>query len=217
VTQLNNILKYPQNLVNSNPPPRPPQLVRTAPLVNTGTMSLASRLHGLNIQNQLRILDAERDAINAERLDCAEEKHAIQNLRARDPKNRDIPCRQAGLKARNISLDPRTREVNDKRKSLKELKALEPKKKKKIGANKENAKPRRQRSKESTNESNAIPTSISGTVQPLRDQREKTGANCLPLPPAEQMTGWKRVLESQNRRDQVKQSGPQESYLVRGM
>jgi hypothetical protein len=217
VTQLSNIPKYPQILANMNPPPYPPQTASTVPPVNAGTMSLTSRLKGRNIQNQLRILDTERDAISAQRVDCAEEKHAIQNLRARDPKNHDIPRRQAQLKARNISLDSRIKEVNDKRKILKELKALEPKKKKKTGANKENAKPRRRGSKESTNGFNAIPVSVSGNVQSLRDQKEKTGANCLPLPPTEQMTGWKRVLEAQNRRDQEKQAGLQESCLVGGM
>jgi hypothetical protein len=181
-------------------------------------MSLTSRLHGRDHQTQLRILNTERDAIIAERAAYAVEKQAIQDLKARGPKNRDIPRRQIELKARNISLDSRTKDVSDKRKNLNEqLKALEPKKKKKAGANKENAKPRRRRSKESTNGSNSIPTFISGTVQPLRDQKEKTGANCLPLPPAEQMTGWKRVLEAQNRRGQEKQAGQQESSLVRGM
>jgi hypothetical protein len=217
VTQLNNIPEYPQNLVNSNLPPYPPQPARTDPLINTGTVPLASRLQGRDHQTQLRILNTEREAITAERADCAAEKQAIQHLRARDPKNRDIPRRQGELKARNISLDSRCKEVNDKRKSLKELKALEPKKKKKTGANKENAKPRRRRNKESTNGFNATPTFISDTAQPLRDQKEKTGANNLPLPPAEQMTGWKRVLEAQNRRDQEKQAGQQESRLVSGM
>jgi hypothetical protein len=216
VTRLNNIPEYPQNLVNSNPLPYLAQPARTDPLVNTGTVPLASRLQGRDHKTQLRILNTEREAITAERADCAAEKQAILDLRARDPKNRDIPRRQGELKARNISLDSRCKEVNDKRKSLKELKALEPKKKK-TGANKENAKPRRRRKKESTNRFNATLTFISDTAQPLRDQKEKTGANNLPLPPAEQMTGWKRVLEAQNRRDQEKQAGQQESRLVRGM
>jgi len=217
VTQFSNIPVYPQNPANTNPAPVPPQPSRTAPLINTGTISLASSLQDRDHQTQLRILNTEKEAISAERADCSAEKQTIQDLKARDPKNRDLPRRQAELKARNILLDSRSKEVNDKRKNLNELKALEPKKKKKTGANKENAKPRRRRRKESTYGFNAIPTSISGTVQPLRDQREKTGANCLPLPPAEQMTGWKRVLEAQNRRDQEKQASPQESCSVRGM
>jgi hypothetical protein len=216
VLQLSNIPVYPQTLANTNPALVPPQPSRTAPLGNTGTISLASRLQGRDPQTQLRILNIEKEAISAERADCFAEKQAIQDLKARDPKNRDISRRQAELKARNISLEFRSKEVNDKRKSLNELKALEPKKNK-TGANKENAKPRRRRGKRSTYGLNAIPTLISGTAQPLGDQKEKTGANCLPLPPAEQMTGWKRVLEAQNKRDQEKQAGLQESCLVRGM
>lgn len=118
--------------------------------------------------------ETERDAISAERVACTDEKHAVQNLKDRDPKNRDISRRQAELKARNISLDSRSKG------------------------------------------SNVIPACVSGTVQPLQGQKDKTGANCLPLPPMDQMTGWKRVLKAQQRRDQEKQAGLQESCVVGG-
>jgi hypothetical protein len=154
VTQLSNIPEYPQNLVNTIPPPYPPQPTSTAPPVNTGAMSLASHLQGRNLQTQLGILNTEKEAISAERADCAAEKQAIQDLRARDPKNRDIPRRQAELKARNISLDSRSKEVNDKRKSLKELKALEPKKKNKL------ARTRRMQSQEDGEEKRALMDSM---------------------------------------------------------
>jgi hypothetical protein len=197
VTQLGNIPVYPQDPANPNSTPYPPHPARAAPFVNTAPISQASLpQQGIDYQVQLRIWKAEREAIGAERAICFAEKQAIQDLKATDPTGREIKRRQAELKAQNISLDRQSRELNEKQKKLNELKASESQ------GQQPNPKSKKKRSRES---------------KALRDQEEKTGANCLPLPSANQMTGWKRVLEAQNRKDQERQAGPQENGLARGM